>query len=98
MTEKLSEDARNKALLDVLDWVWMPERKAITRTFLFRDFNQAFAFMTRVAMKAEKMGHHPEWSNVYNRLDVMLTTHDVKGLSERDILLAQFMDKVFQKS
>jgi 4a-hydroxytetrahydrobiopterin dehydratase len=67
-------------------------REAITRTFTFSDFNAAFGFMTRVALQAESMGHHPEWLNIYSRVDVTLTTHDAGGLTRRDTELAQFMD------
>ena len=69
------------------------ERDAIARTFRFRDFNTAFAFMTRVAMKAEQLDHHPEWSNVYNRVEVVLATHDADGVTELDVTLATFMDE-----
>jgi 4a-hydroxytetrahydrobiopterin dehydratase len=77
-------------------WSLSKQRKgrAIERSYTFKDFNQTFAFMTRVAMKAEQMNHHPEWFNVYNTLDVVLTTHDAGGVTEKDIALAEFMDKV----
>ena len=68
-------------------------RDAISRTFVFADFNAAFAFMARVALKAERMDHHPEWSNVWNRVEVTLTTHDAGGVTGRDIALARFMDE-----
>lgn len=74
-------------------WSLSKQRKAITRSYVFKDFNAAFSFMTRVAMKAEQMNHHPEWFNVYNRLDVVLTTHDAGGVTEKDTALAAFMDK-----
>jgi len=70
------------------------ERPEITRTLRFADFNAAFAFMTRVAMKAETMNHHPEWSNVYNRVEVVLTTHDAGGVTELDVAMARFIDDV----
>lgn len=70
----------------------MEGRDAIQKTFQFRDFNEAFGFMTRVALKADKMNHHPEWFNVYNKVDVTLSTHDCQGLSQRDITLATFID------
>ncbi|SCA57357.1 putative pterin-4-alpha-carbinolamine dehydratase [Candidatus Terasakiella magnetica] len=73
-------------------WSRLEARDAMVRTFKFKDFNQAFAFMTQVALKAEKMNHHPEWFNVYNRVEVTLTTHDTGGISEKDIKLAEFMD------
>ncbi len=76
-------------------WSLSKRRKAtiIKRSYKFKDFNEAFAFMTRVAMKAEQMNHHPEWFNVYNTLDVVLTTHDAGSVTEKDIALAEFMDK-----
>lgn len=74
-------------------WSLSKQRKAIARSYVFKDFNAAFSFMTRVAMKAEQMNHHPEWFNVYNRLDVVLTTHDAGGVTEKDVALAAFMDK-----
>ena len=73
------------------------DRDAITKEFKFSDFKEAFAFMTKIALKAEEIGHHPEWSNVYNRVSIILTTHDVKGLSEKDILLGQFIDNQYEK-
>lgn len=76
------------------NWTAVDGRDAITRTFKFADFKQAFAFMTQVALKAEQMDHHPEWFNVYNRVDVTLTTHDTGGVSEKDIELAHFMDRL----
>lgn len=69
-------------------------REAITRTFVFADFNAAFGFMTRVALKADQMDHHPEWSNVYNRVEVLLTTHDADGVTGLDLELARFMEAV----
>lgn len=94
MIEKLSEKARQTLKEDLPEWQMVDGRDAIRRQFKFKTFNQAFAFMTRVAMQAEKLDHHPEWSNVYNGVDVILTTHDCDGLSERDITLARFMDRV----
>jgi 4a-hydroxytetrahydrobiopterin dehydratase len=70
------------------------ERDAIVRTYRFKDFNAAFGFMTRVALWADKADHHPEWFNVYNRVEVTLTTHDANGVSEKDVALAQFMDRI----
>lgn len=69
-------------------------RDAIARKFVFKDFNAAFGFMTRVALKADKMDHHPEWSNVYNRVEVVLTTHDADGVTTLDVELAGFMDQI----
>ncbi len=82
-------------LLQTLDgWTKVEGREAIYKRFEFTDFNEAFGWMTRVAMGAEKTDHHPEWLNVYNRVDVTLATHDVGGLSERDIKLAKVMDQI----
>ncbi len=92
MIEQLDEDDR-AAALDALDeWDYDEARDAITRQFLFADFVDAFGFMTRVAILAEKADHHPEWSNVYNRVDILLTTHDAGGLSVRDVALAKAID------
>lgn len=93
MATKLTESERGEALASISDWSPVDGRDAITRTFQFKDFNAAFGFMSRVALKAEKMDHHPEWFNVYNRVEVTLSTHDADGLTELDIKLARFMDK-----
>lgn len=92
MIERLSGPAREAALGKLCDWEVDEARDAISKKFQFADFIEAFGFMTRVAMKAESMNHHPEWFNVYNRVEVTLTTHDVGGLSQSDVELAQFMD------
>lgn len=97
MVEKLSGAAREKALKTLKGWTKTKGRDAIEKTYRFKDFNEAFGFMTRVALAADKADHHPEWFNVYNRVDVILTTHDVNGLSERDVKLAKFMDKAAGK-
>ena len=94
MVERLSPDARSAALAALAHWQDVEDRDAITRTFRFKDFNAAFGFMTRCALKADQMDHHPEWFNVYNRVEVTLSTHDCDGLSERDVELATFMDSV----
>ena len=72
-------------------------REAITKEFKFSDFKSAFSFMTTVALKAEELGHHPEWFNVYNKVSITLTTHDVKGLSEKDIKLGKYIDDQYEK-
>ena len=90
--EPLSEAERAEALDGLPDWDYDEARDAITRRFTFADFSEAFAFMTRVALLAEKADHHPEWSNVWNRVDVLLTTHDAGGLSGRDVEMAQAID------
>lgn len=94
MVLKLSGNALEAAVTGLDGWAMVKGRDAITRTFGFRDFNAAFAFMTRVALKAEAMDHHPEWFNVYNRVEVTLATHDANGVTEKDITLARFMDSV----
>lgn len=92
MIQRLSEAERRAALEELAGWALVEGREAITRTYRFGDFNTAFGFMTRVAMMAEKADHHPEWFNVYNRIDVTLATHDAGGLTAKDIALARFMD------
>ena len=92
MVQKLDEDARTALLARFPEWAHEPARDAITRRFNFDDFAQAFGFMASVAIIAEKMDHHPEWSNVYNRVDILLTTHDADGLSERDAKLAEAIE------
>ncbi len=92
MIEALSEAERAEALDGLPDWDHDEARDAITRTFLFADFVEAFGFMTRVALLAERADHHPEWRNVWNRVDIRLTTHDAGGLSGRDIDMAAAID------
>ena len=92
MVERLSEQARAEALAALTGWTDAPGRDAITRRFTFADFSEAFAFMTRVALLAEKADHHPEWSNVWNRVDILLTTHDAAGLSQRDLDMARAIE------
>ncbi len=94
MIEQLSEEDRAAALDHLGEWDYDDARDAITRQFLFANFSEAFAFMTRVAMLAEVQDHHPEWSNVWNRVDVLLTTHDAGGLSARDVTMAQSIDEL----
>lgn len=74
-------------------WKLVEGRDAVTRAFMFDDFNEAFGFMTKVALAAEKADHHPEWFNVYNKVEITLTTHDAGGLSERDVVLAGFIEQ-----
>ncbi|QPC90071.1 4a-hydroxytetrahydrobiopterin dehydratase [Mesorhizobium sp. INR15] len=93
--EKLSKDAAAKALADVAGWSLAEDAGSISRTFTFKNFSEAFAFMTRVALAAEKMDHHPEWSNVYKTVEVMLNTHDVGGLSVLDFEMAGKMNRYF---
>ena len=92
MAEKLDDAARAALMAAHPDWQAVEGRDAIQRTFKFKTFNQAFGFMSRVAMQAEKLDHHPEWFNVYNRVEVTMTTHDVDGLSELDAKMVKFMD------
>jgi 4a-hydroxytetrahydrobiopterin dehydratase len=94
MAERLSTEARAAALAELGGWGAVDGRDAIAKTFQFKTFNQAFGFMTRVALRAERLNHHPEWLNVYNRVEVTLSTHDAGGLTELDTKLAAFMNKV----
>ena len=94
MIEGLSEAERAEALDALPDWDYVEARDAITRTLVFADFAEAFGFMARVALIAEKADHHPEWSNVYNRVEILLTTHDAGGLSPRDVELATAIDGI----
>jgi 4a-hydroxytetrahydrobiopterin dehydratase len=91
---KLEGEARRKALAELKGWREVEGRDAIAKRFVFRDFNEAFGFMTRAALIAEKMDHHPEWSNVYNTVEVTLSTHDAGGVTEKDVALAKAMDKL----
>ena len=92
MTERLTGPARADALADLDGWSEVDGRDAIARNFRFRDFNEAFGFMARVALFAERADHHPEWFNVYNRVEITLSTHDAGGVSEKDIALARFIN------
>jgi len=88
----------SNALSELNNWnSTLDERDAITKEFKFEDFKSTFAFMTSVALKAEEIGHHPEWFNVYNKVIITLTTHDVKGLSDKDVILGQFIDNQYEK-
>jgi 4a-hydroxytetrahydrobiopterin dehydratase len=92
MPSQLSSEAIDRELANLPGWNRVSGRDAITRNYKFADFNAAFAFMTRVAMKAEQMNHHPEWFNVYSRVDVTLATHDAGGVTTLDIELARVMN------
>ena len=94
MVERLSGAARAEALAGLSGWSDVEGRDAITRTFTFKDFNEAFGFMTRVALAAEKADHHPEWRNVYRTVEVVLATHDAGGITARDIDLARTMERI----
>lgn len=92
MTAKLTGKARTQALASIKGWKKVRGRDAIQKNFRFANFNEAWGFMTRVAMAAEKADHHPEWFNVYNKVEIVLTTHDAGGLSEKDVALAKIID------
>ena len=94
MAAKLDAAARKSALGALKGWTEVSGRDAITKKFVFKDFNQAFGFMTRAALVAEKMDHHPEWFNVYKTVEVTLSTHDAGGLTELDVKLASEMDRL----
>lgn len=94
MAKTLDDAARAALSQELPHWKLVDGRDAIARSFKFRDFNAAFGFMSRVALVAEKMDHHPEWTNVYNRVDVTLSTHDAGGLTARDVALAKAMDAI----
>ncbi|KJE89374.1 pterin 4 alpha carbinolamine dehydratase [Capsaspora owczarzaki ATCC 30864] len=98
MLQKLTPEARTAKLAQLPGWNEVAGRDAIRKDFVFADFNQAFGFMTRIALKADKMDHHPEWFNVYNQVHITLSTHDCGGLSERDITLATFIESVAAES
>ena len=96
MVEKLTAAARESALGELDGWDEVEGRDAIARTFEFKNFKQAWGFMSQVALKAEQMNHHPEWFNVWSRVEITLSTHDCGGLSALDVELATFIDKVAQ--
>jgi len=98
MAEKLTGSARAAALAKLDGWTEVQGRDAIRKKFTFKDFNEAFGFMARAALVAEKLDHHPEWFNVYNRVEVTLATHDAGGVTQRDIELAQTMDRLARSS
>ena len=92
--QKLTGESRKAALAKLSGWSEVPGRDAIAKTFTFKNFSEAFGFMTRAALVAEKLDHHPEWFNVYKTVDVTLSTHDAGGVTERDVKLAEAMDKI----
>lgn len=92
---RLTDDERAATLDELSGWTLREDGLAISRDFKFADFSEAFAFMARVALHAEKADHHPEWSNVYNRVHITLTTHDAGGLSQRDVKMARAIDALF---
>lgn len=94
MAERLSAEARKSALAELHGWSELPGREAIARTFTFKDFNEAFGFMSRAALVAEKNDHHPEWKNVYKTVEVVLATHDAGGVTRLDIDLAKAMNAI----
>jgi len=94
MAKRLSEEARKSALKELPGWTETSGREAIARTFVFRDFNESFGFMSRAALLAEKSDHHPEWRNVYKTVEVVLATHDAGGLTSLDIELAKAMNAI----
>ena len=90
---KLSDEERGRALAELPGWTWDEVRSGIARGFRFADFGEAFAFMTRIALAAEKADHHPDWSNSWNRVDIFLTTHSDGGLTAKDVALARLIDE-----
>lgn len=94
MAKRLSADARKQALGAIPGWTEVQGREAIGKTFVFKDFNEAFGFMTRAALIAEKMDHHPEWRNVYKTVEVVLSTHDAGGVTSLDVELAAAMNAI----
>lgn len=94
MIAKLSDGERQAALVELPQWQLVADRDAIKRSFKFKNFSEAWGFMNRVALLAEAQDHHPEWSNVYNRVEILLTTHDCQGLSACDLRLARDIDKL----
>ena len=94
MIQKLSSEERAAQVAQLNGWQNVEGRDAIKRRFKFADFNEAFGFMTRIAIKAQEMDHHPEWFNVYNNVEITLSTHDANGITERDIRLARFINEV----
>ena len=98
MPHLLSPEARGRVLTALPEWTMHDERDALVRHLKFSDFKAAFGFMSRVALKAEQMNHHPEWSNVWNRVDITLATHDTGGLTELDVELAEYIERCVAES
>jgi 4a-hydroxytetrahydrobiopterin dehydratase len=98
MIAKLNADERAAALAGLPDWAHDADRDGLRRSFVFGDFVQAFGFMSQVALLAEKADHHPEWSNVWSRVEILLTTHDAGGLSARDVALAHQIDELLLRA
>ena len=94
MIKELTPDELPTLLAELKQWQLSEDNHAIHRSFKFADFNEAFGFMTRVAIKAQELDHHPEWSNVYDKVEITLSTHAAKGLTERDARLARFIDSI----
>ena len=94
MIQKLTTEERATKLAPLSDWQVVKDRDAIQRKLQFADFNEAFGFMTRVAIKAQEMDHHPEWFNVYNKVEITLSTHEANGVTQRDLELASFIDSI----
>ena len=98
MSKKLTDSEKSAALEEVSTWSLTENGDGIRNTFVFDDFNQAWGVLSRIALVAEKQNHHPEWSNVYNRVRITLSSHDVQGLTDRDIRLAKEIDRIVQES
>jgi 4a-hydroxytetrahydrobiopterin dehydratase len=94
MAQKIAAAQRDDVLAELAEWKLVDGRDALTRTLKFPDFSAAFGFMTRVALAAEKADHHPEWTNVWNRVEITLSTHDAGGLTDRDVALAKVIDRL----
>ena len=95
IVKKLTKREINKHFLLINGWVLKDDFPSISKTFIFKDFREAFSWMTNISIEAETLNHHPDWSNVYNKVDVNLSTHDVSGLSKKDFLMAIYMDQEF---
>ncbi len=94
MSKRLTGSVLEQNIAGLDGWEINADKTAISRNFRFRDFNAAFGFMSRVALMAERLDHHPEWSNVYNKVDITLTTHDAGGLTEKDMVMARFISDI----